>query len=144
MPIPNSKTIKVIIVDDHEFYRKTLRLILGEIPNCQIVGEAADGIEFLELAQTVVADIIFMDIRMPRLNGIEATLEAGRRYRDINIVGLTMFEEKEYFMQMIYAGAKGFLLKDTDREEFAKAIETVLEGRHYYSKALSELLKKDK
>lgn len=139
------KEIKIMIVDDHKFYRKTLRMILDDIANILVISEASNGQEFLDKYRQVNPDIVFMDIKMPLLNGIEATRIARNEHRDIKIIALTMFEEKEYFLQMMEVGAKGFLLKDAGKDEFSKAIHTVLRGRNYYPQniATSILFKND-
>ncbi len=131
---------KIIVVDDHDFFRKGLILALGRLKNVRVVGEAATGIEFLELFKRVHADVVFMDIKMPDMNGIEATKIATREYRDIKIIALTMNSEKEYFLRMMDAGAKGFLLKDAGIEELEKAIQTVVKGRNYYPQGLAKLI----
>jgi len=131
------KQTRIIIVDDHKFYRKTLGMIIEDIPGCKIVAEASNGKEFLEIFNTISADIIFMDIKMPEMDGIIATHIACNEYRNTNIIALTMFEEKEYFMQMMHAGARGFLLKDTGKDEIENAIKAVLAGKNYYPKGLA-------
>lgn len=130
--------IRVIVVDDHDFFRTGLILNLKRLENVKVVGEAADGNEFLELLRTVTADVVFMDIKMPGMSGIEATKKASDTYRNLKIIALTMHDDKAYFMQMMQAGSKGFLLKNAGLDELKHSIETVMKHKNYYP---SELVK---
>jgi DNA-binding NarL/FixJ family response regulator len=125
--------IKVMIVDDHIIFRKGLRTILNEIDEVKVVAEASNGNELLDILKKIQTDIIFMDIRMPVMDGIEATKKVSEKYPDIRIIALTMFEEVTYFNEMIEAGAAGFLLKKTTTAELKKAIDTVLKDDTYFS-----------
>ncbi|MCB0821411.1 MAG: response regulator transcription factor [Bacteroidales bacterium] len=124
---------KVIIVDDHVIFRKGLYTILNEIDFVKVVGEASNGNELLELLKKQPADVILMDIKMPVMDGIEATKKVSAKYPGIKIIALTMFEEISYFNKMIEAGASGFLLKKTNSEELERAINLVLEDESYFS-----------
>jgi len=124
---------KLIIVDDHVIFRKGLFTILNEIDFVKVVGEASNGNEVLELLKKQQADIILMDIKMPVMDGIEATKKVTSKYPDIKVIALTMFEEISYFNKMIEAGASGFLLKKTTSEELEKAINLVLMDESYFS-----------
>ncbi|HPE56022.1 MAG TPA: response regulator transcription factor [Bacteroidales bacterium] len=124
---------KVIIVDDHVIFRKGLYTILNEIDFVKVVGEASNGNELLELLKKQPADVILMDIKMPVMDGIEATKKVSAKYPLIKIIALTMFEEISYFNKMIEAGASGFLLKKTTSEELERAINLVLEDESYFS-----------
>ena len=125
--------IKVMIVDDHIIFRKGLRTILNEIDEVKVVAEASNGNELLDLLKKMQTDIIFMDIRMPVMDGIEATKKVTEKYPAIRIIALTMFEEVTYFNEMIEAGAAGFLLKKTTTGELKRAIEAVLNDDTYFS-----------
>ncbi|HOW26678.1 MAG TPA: response regulator transcription factor [Bacteroidales bacterium] len=125
--------IKVMIVDDHIIFRKGLRTILNEIDEVKVVAEASNGNELLDLLKKMQTDIIFMDIRMPVMDGIEATKKVTEKYPAIKIIALTMFEEVTYFNEMIEAGAAGFLLKKTTTGELKRAIEAVLNDDTYFS-----------
>jgi DNA-binding NarL/FixJ family response regulator len=125
--------IKVIIVDDHVIFRKGLVAILNEIDDVKVVGEASNGHDVLNLLKKQTADIILMDIKMPVMDGIEATRKVSERFPHIKVVALTMFEEISYFNKMIEAGAAGFLLKKTNVDELEAAIHNVFEGDSYFS-----------
>ncbi len=124
---------RIIVVDDHIIFRKGLQTILNEIDIVKVVGEASNGNELLDLLKKQETDIIFMDIKMPYMDGVEATRKVLAKYPHIKIVALTMFEEISYFNQMIEAGASGFLLKKTTTEELEKAIKLVLLDESYFS-----------
>ncbi len=125
-------TTDIIIVDDHSHYRKSLKIFIEKIKNCKVVAQAENGYEFLKIYPIIDADIIFMDINMPEMNGIQATKLALSKNRYAKIIGLTMFEEEKYFLEMMYAGAKGFIFKDSAEKEIKKAIEVVSSGKIYY------------
>jgi len=125
--------IRLIIADDHEIFRKGLRIILNELDEVKVIAEAQNGNEVFEILKHQKADLILMDIRMPVMDGIEATRKMSEKYPDIKVVALTMFEEISYFNQMIEAGAQGFLLKKTNKDELQRAINQVMEGENYFS-----------
>jgi len=130
------KKLKVMIVEDHHIFRKGLNMLLKEMPEVTICGEATNGQEFLDTFEKLNPDIIFMDIQMPVLNGIEATKEALRRFPDLKIVAISMFGEEEYLVSMLEAGVKGFLLKTAEEGELKKALALVAENKNYFSDEL--------
>ena len=125
--------IGTIIVDDHVIYRKGLRTVLNEIPFVKVIAEASNGKELLRILKTNTADVILMDINMPEMDGIEATKKVLEKYPDTEIIALTMHEEIGYFNKMIEAGAKGFLLKKTNKEQLESALKTVFYGETYFA-----------
>jgi DNA-binding NarL/FixJ family response regulator len=125
--------IKVIIADDHVIFRKGLFTILNEINNVKVVGEAVNGNELLDLLKKTPADVILMDIKMPKMDGIEATRRVRAQYPDVRVIALTMHEEISYFNKMMEAGASGFLLKKTNQDELEKAIHAVHGDGTYFS-----------
>jgi len=128
--------IKIIITDDHQLFRNGLKILLNSFPEFEVVGEASNGEEFLKLLKTVSADIALMDINMPEMDGIEATRKGIRLNTGINVIALSMYGEEEYYYKMVDAGARGFLLKDSDISEVKDAILTVLKGGSYFSQEL--------
>ncbi|HSH50805.1 MAG TPA: response regulator transcription factor [Bacteroidales bacterium] len=128
--------IKVVIVDDHTLFRDGLKLILSKSDEVEVVGEAADGKEFLDKYPKLADVIVLMDIEMPVISGIEATRLAVERNPESRIIALTMFEEYEYYYQMIEAGAKGFLLKNSSIDQVLQAVKEVAKGENYFSKEL--------
>ncbi|MFA9371391.1 MAG: response regulator [Labilibaculum antarcticum] len=127
---------RVMIVDDHKMFRSGLRFLLNNVPTIEVVGEASNGKEFLEIAENIQMDIVLMDINMPEMNGIEATRLALEKYPDLKVIVLSMHGEEEYYDQMLDAGVKGFLLKNSDADELISALEAVMAGKSYFSQEL--------
>jgi len=130
--------VKILIADDHEVIHNGIRDILRTFTNYTIVGNAYDGEEAIEKALELKPDIIFMDISMPKLNGIEAIKVIAKKLSNTKILALTQHEENEYILQILKAGGNGYLLKNSKKEEFIEAIETVIKGNRYLSPKLSE------
>jgi DNA-binding NarL/FixJ family response regulator len=127
------KGAKIIVVDDHNLFREGIKYLLTDEESFEIVGQASNGQEFLDLMETAdIPDIVFMDINMPEMNGIEACQAATKKYPGINIIALTMNEDQEYYFQMIKAGAKGFVLKNAGKDKLIEAIHEVLNGGSYF------------
>jgi DNA-binding NarL/FixJ family response regulator len=134
------KTINLFIVDDHEIFRKGLKLLLDEIPFIKVVGEASYGDEFLNKINTVPIDVVFMDIKMPGISGIEATQKALEINPNLKIVALSIYGDEEHLQAMLDAGAKGFLLKNASKEDLERAIISVMNNKNYFSEELVSLL----
>lgn len=128
--------IRVMIVDDHEIFRKGLAMVLNKSKNAKVVAEAGNGKEFLDIIEKEKVDLVFMDIEMPVMNGIEATKAALEKFPGIKIVALSMFGEEEYLQQMVDAGVKGFLLKNIGKDDLYRAIQVIYEGKNYFSEEL--------
>jgi DNA-binding NarL/FixJ family response regulator len=125
--------ISAVIADDHVIFRKGLATILNEISMVKVVAETSNGYELLDYLKTGTADVILMDIKMPGMDGIEATKRVVDKYPDIKVIALTMHEEIGYFNKMIEAGASGFLLKKTTQDQLEEAISAVLRGENYFA-----------
>ncbi len=134
--------IKVFIVDDHEIFRNGLKMVLGKLKYVEIVGEATDGKLFIEMLDEIKADIVLMDIEMPEMNGVDATKVALKKNPKLKIITLTMFGDDEYIQSMLDAGAKGFLMKNINKETLDKALQTVHNGGNYYSEELFDFFTK--
>ena len=128
---------RIILADDHVLLRTGLKSILEKMAGLEVVGEAGDGIELLNLLRKLKADMIILDISMPNLRGIEAVHEIKAIHPGLKILILTMHKDKEYLHQAISAGADGYLLKEDADTELFSAIETVREGKIYVSPHLS-------
>jgi DNA-binding NarL/FixJ family response regulator len=128
--------IRIIITDDHQLFRNGLKILLNAFPEFEVAGEASNGEEFLQLLKNTQADVALMDINMPEMDGIEATRKGLKFYPGIHIIALSMYGEEEYYYKMVDAGAKGFLLKDSDISEVKEAIITVSKGGSYFSQEL--------
>ena len=128
--------IRVIIADDHQLFRNGLKILLNAFPEFEVTAEASNGEEFLKILKNTEADVALMDINMPEMDGIEATRKGLKICPEINIIALSMYGEEEYYYKMVDAGAKGFLLKDSDISEVKEAILTVRKGGNYFSQEL--------
>ncbi len=128
--------ITITLVDDHALFRNGLKILLDATKGIKVICEANDGKEFLETLDANVPDIVLMDISMPNIDGVEATERAMAKYPDLKVIALSMFNEGEYYYKMIDAGAKGFILKESDISEVTEAIEQVQEGNSYFSQKL--------
>ena len=129
----------LIIVDDHLIFQQGLKAMITAENIANVVGEASNGKEFIELLSGCKPDLVLMDIDMPQMNGMEATQKAIELMPDIKIIALTMFGDEEYYYKMIDLGVKGFILKSTGIAEIEKAIKDVMQGESYFS---NELLRK--
>ncbi len=123
------KTIRILIADDHQLVRQGLMALLSVKPGIEVIGQAADGVEAVELAQSLRPDIILLDLLMPNKDGIEATREIKAEHPDARTLIITSFAEDENVYQAIKAGALGYLLKDSSPQELMQAIHDVCEGR---------------
>jgi DNA-binding NarL/FixJ family response regulator len=128
--------IKIIIADDHQLFRNGLKILLNAIPEFEVTGEASNGEEFLKILRNTGAEIALMDINMPEMDGIEATRKGLKICPGLDIIALSMYGEEEYYNKMVDAGAKGFVLKDSDISEVKEAILTVRKGGSYFSQEL--------
>ena len=126
----------IVLVDDHSLFRNGLRGLLEHCAGCRVVGEAASGEEFLAMLPELEADIVFMDFAMPGIDGAQATERALARRPELRIITLSMFGEESYYTRMVQAGARGFLLKDSDIGDVVEAIDTVMAGGSYFSPQL--------
>ena len=131
-------TVRVLIADDHPLFREGMRGRLDRVADVAVVGEAASGDEAVELAQKLEPHIILMDIKMPGLNGIEATREIQRANPQIGILVLTMFEDDDSVFAAMRAGAKGYLLKDSGGEGVVHAIRAVASGEAVFGPGVAE------
>jgi DNA-binding NarL/FixJ family response regulator len=129
-------TIRVLIVDDQELMRAGFRMILDGEPDIDVVAEAGDGFEAIQRAASAAPDVIVMDIRMPRLDGVEAT----RRLRGCRVLILTTFELDEYVIEALRAGASGFLLKDAPPQQLVDAVRVIAGGEAMLSPAVTRRL----
>ena len=129
----------VLLADDQELVRSGFRLIL-ELADFEVVGEAADGREALELARTTQPDVVLMDVRMPGMDGIEATRRIAQAGLPSRVLMLTTFDLDEYVYEALRAGASGFLLKDAGRERLIEAVRTVAAGESLFAPSVLQRL----
>ncbi len=130
--------IKVMLADDHKLVRGGIRALLNKISGVEVVAEADDGREALELAGVHKPDVIMMDIAMSGMNGLEATIRLAKDYPNIQVIILSMHTNEEYVLQALRSGAKGYLLKDADIAELELALQAVYQGETYLSPRISK------
>ncbi len=135
--------IRVLLAEDQALVRDGLRMMLAAEPDIEVVGEAADGREALELVRRLDPDVVLMDVRMPELNGIDATRRLAAAGSPVRVLVLTTFDLDEYVYEVMRAGASGFLLKDARREQLAAAIRTVMDGETLIDPAVTRRLVED-
>ncbi|WP_257666287.1 response regulator transcription factor [Parapedobacter tibetensis] len=131
--------IKVVLADDHLVVRSGIKSLLEE-EGIQVIGLASNGEEAIHAVQELQPDLLIIDIRMPVMNGLEATKKLTESSTNTKVLILSMHDDEDYILQSIESGAKGYLLKDTSREEFMKAIKTVQQGGKYFSGDISNVL----
>jgi len=124
-----AKRIRLLLADDHAVVRSGTRQLLERQPDFQIVGEAADGEETVNLARELQPDVVVMDVRMPKLTGVEATRRIKAEYPNIYVLVLTAHDDDEYVFALLQAGANGYLLKTAEIDELVRAIRTVAAGQ---------------
>jgi DNA-binding NarL/FixJ family response regulator len=132
--------INLLIADDHEIFRDGLALMLSKQKHITLQGQAEDGKELIELVKVHQPDIVLTDIKMPRMDGIEATKLLSAQYPDVRIIALSMYDEENLIVEMLEAGAKGYLLKNADKQEILDAIDQVFEDHVFYCKHTSATL----
>lgn len=133
-----TKSTSILIVDDHSLFRKGLKLLLNELDNYIVVGEASNGIEMLRSLELINVDLVLLDISMPEMDGVEAAEKALKLYPDIKIITLSMFGDADYYFKMVDVGVHGFLLKDSDIQEVNSALDVVVSGKNYFSQELMQ------
>lgn len=133
--------LSILLVDDHTVVRSGFRLMLETVEafKCEI-DEAGNGQEAIEKVRTKHYDVVIMDIKMPVMDGIEATRQIRQINRDTRILGLSMYDEEKYIVDMVRAGAMGYMLKNSDSEELVEAISTLYRGKKYYSRDVANRL----
>src|SRR5687768_3558379 len=134
------ESIRVLIADDHPLFRDGMRGLLGSLPDMEVVGEASSGEQAIVLARQLQPDVILMDIKMPGINGIEATREILHTSPHIGVLVVTMFEDDDSVFAAMRAGARGYLLKDARGEEVLRASRSVNDGEAVFGPGVARRL----
>jgi DNA-binding NarL/FixJ family response regulator len=134
------KPTRILLADDHELVRAGIRALVQKIENVEVVAEAENGNQALQLIRQLKPDLVLMDIAMPELNGLAATAQAKQEFPEIPIIILSMHADKEYVLQALNAGARGYLLKGARVPELELALEAIARGETYLSPAASQHL----
>lgn len=135
--------LRIMIADDHTLVRAGFRSLLETLPDCVVVAEVGDGREALRLVAELQPDVVLMDVKMPTLNGLEATARISRDYPNVRVVILSMYTNEEYVLQALRAGAVGYLLKDAAIAELQLAIQVAVRGEMYLSPSISKRVLQD-
>ncbi len=135
-----SSPIRIVLADDHEIFRDGIKALLKKQTEIILVGEASDGQELVEITEKLKPDIVMTDIKMPKLDGIQATRIIKKKMPNVQVIALSMFDDDNLIVDMIEAGAKGYLLKNTTKSEVIEAIKTVYGDDLYYCKTTSDKL----
>ena len=130
------------MADDHEIFRDGFKLTISRTENIKLIASGCDGYELIELVKQHEPDVVITDIKMPRMDGIEAARKISASWPGIGIIGLSMFDEEDLIIEMLEAGAKGYLVKNADKTEVIEAIETVYRDEPFYCKQTSNQLAK--
>ncbi len=132
--------IRVVVVDDHALFRRGLENVLSSEPDLEVVGEAADGLEALDVCAALLPDVVLMDVRMPGSSGIEATRKIREARPETRIVMLTVSDDEEDLFESLRAGANGYLLKEVSIDEVADAVRVVARGHSLISPSMASKL----
>ena len=138
-----SKRIRVLIVDDHSIVREGVRMILTGQEDFEVVGEASNGREGVELARRMKPDVVVMDISMPDMNGIEATAKIRSEMPKVEVLGLTMHEENSYVFELLKAGAAGYVLKRAAAEDLVNAVRAAHNGQAFLYPSVAKMVVQD-
>lgn len=130
--VKNTEPITVVLADDHEIFRDGLKLMLSKFNTIKLIGDASNGRELVKLVDEVKPDVVITDIKMPLMDGVEATKYITHHHKDIGVIALSMFDETSLIIEMLEAGASGYLVKDCDKTEIKEAIERVYNKEQYY------------
>jgi len=131
---------KIILADDHKIIREGLRSLIEKQPDMEVIAEAQDGLMTVSLVQKLQPDVVIMDIGMPEMNGIDATTKITTEYKTVKVIALSMHSDRRFVMQMLKAGAAGYLLKDSAFEELVSAIHAVITKQHYLSQKITDVV----
>jgi len=137
------KTIRVLIADDHVIVRSGIKLLLESEEGIEVVGEAQNGREAIEMSNSLKPDIVLMDIAMPEIDGLEAARQIKSELPDTEILVLTMHRSEEYFFEMLKAGASGYLLKGAETSDLIQGIRTVAGGEVFLYPIMAQKLVRD-
>jgi DNA-binding NarL/FixJ family response regulator len=132
--------IKIVLADDHEIFRDGFKAMLKKQPSVELAGEASDGEELVELTRRVQPDVVVTDIKMPKMDGLQAVKIISKEFPNMGIIALSMIDEENLIVDMMEAGARGYLLKNAHKNEIVEAIKAVSNGNIYYCDGVSAKL----
>jgi DNA-binding NarL/FixJ family response regulator len=130
-------SVTILLVDDHQLVRQGLRVLLDAEPDIQVLGEAGDGLEAIQLVERLKPNVLVLDLMMPGVNGLEVTRQVSRRFPDTRIIVLSMHANEAYVLEALRNGAVGYILKETGINDLVHAVREAVAGRRYLSPPLS-------
>jgi two-component system response regulator NreC len=136
-------TTRILLADDHDVVRKGLRYILQRQDGIDVIGEAKNGREAVKMAEELRPDLVIMDIAMPLLSGIEATVQIAKSSPKTKVIILSMYSDETYLVRILTAGAKGYLLKDSTETDLIPAVKAVIQGKPFFSAQIAQTLLED-
>ena len=134
------KKTRVLIADDHQVVIGGIRSVIRELPEFEVIGEAYNGRDAVQMARSLKADVVIMDISMPDLNGIDATLQLKKRNPEIHVIIFTMYSDREYLIDLINAGISAYLLKEDPLSDLILALQAIRSGGTYFSTMMPQEL----
>ena len=137
------KPVKTVIADDHNLFRKGISSMFADNPSISIIGEASNGQELLNMLKDIHPDLILMDLKMPGMDGIEATEHIKAKYPDIKIIVLSMYEDERFIIHLLELGVNGYLLKNAEPEEMEYTIETVMTKDFCFNDQITNIMRKN-
>lgn len=135
--------ITIAIADDYKVFRDGIKAVLDNEENIQVILEADNGVELLEGLQTHTPDIILMDLKMPVMGGMEATVEVRKKYPHIKVLVISMYEDEKFITHLVKTGANGYLLKNAEPEDIRQAIYAVMKNGYYFNEPIEKTLLKE-
>jgi two-component system response regulator NreC len=135
--------IRIIIADDHKILLQGLKTLIEQEPDMEVVGEAEDGLRAVTMVRELIPHVVVMDIKMPELNGIDATQQILSEVSDVKVIALSMYADRRFVASILKAGACGYLLKDCAFEELTRAIRLAISNKTYLSPGIAEIVVKD-
>jgi DNA-binding NarL/FixJ family response regulator len=136
----NTEPIRIVIADDHEIFRDGFRVLLRKQKGIELVGEAGDGQSLLEEVNRLQPDVVITDVRMPVLDGVAVTRRLHQEHPGLPVIGLSTYDEEQVIVDMLEAGARGYLLKNASKDEIFEAVQTVNKGEVYFCASTSPRL----
>ena len=132
--------IRIVIADDHELIRDGFKVMVSRLPHLDLLAEASDGEELLQLTRTLQPDVVITDIKMPKMDGVTAAKIIHEEFPEIGIIALSMFDEEALIVEMLEAGARGYLLKHAGKDEIEEAVQSVYKNNTYYCNQTTQKL----
>ncbi|MBO6516591.1 MAG: response regulator transcription factor [Bacteroidia bacterium] len=130
--------IRTIIVDDHQLFIEGVKMLIAKMEDIEVVGEASNGVDLIDVLSSTEADVVLLDINMPQMDGVEATKHLVDKHPHVKVLMLTMHDTRNHIEKLLKTGAHGYVLKNTGGEELEKAIRTVHGGQSFYSETVTK------